>query len=205
MTDSAHWDQVYREGDASRRSWFRPHLEHALRRIEHALPDRDAPLIDVGGGESTLVDDLLERGYRHLTVLDLSARAIANSRQRLGASANRVEWRVDDITRIQLPASHYRLWHDRAVFHFLLEPGQRAAYVERLHRALANHGHLIIAVFGPDGPSRCSGLPVRRYDLDRLTTELGTGLRCLHHEFQTHHTPGGMPQQFLHAHFQTVS
>ncbi len=162
MVDKQHWETVYQTRAADAVSWYRPHLDTSLTLIERAMPDRGGALIDIGGGESTLVDDLLARGYRELTVLDISAAAIAVARQRLGDAAAHVTWLASDIMQADLPAQHFGLWHDRALFHFLTAAEQRAAYVRRLLHALKPGGHAIIATFGPQGPAKCSGLDTVR-------------------------------------------
>ncbi|ATJ82453.1 class I SAM-dependent methyltransferase [Halomonas beimenensis] len=197
-----HWDALYREKGPDRVSWYQPHLATSLQMIEAAAPDRGTAIIDVGGGESTLVDDLLARGYRDLTVLDISPRALEVTRRRLGAAAEGVTWRVADITEADLPAGRYGLWHDRAVFHFLTTTDERTAYVRQLRSSLKPGGHLVIATFGPQGPTRCSGLEVVRYDAAALRAELGPGFELIGDRLETHHTPDGRPQAFLYAHFR---
>ncbi|MDE1894833.1 MAG: class I SAM-dependent methyltransferase, partial [Xanthomonadaceae bacterium] len=164
MVSRQHWETVYRTKAVDAISWYRPHLETSLAMIERAVPDRDAGIVDIGGGEATLVDDLLARGYRQLSVLDISPAAIAVAQHRLGAAAVQVTWLADDILQAALPAQRFDLWHDRALFHFLTAAGQRARYVEQLAHALKPGGHAIIATFGPQGPGQCSGLDTVRYD-----------------------------------------
>lgn len=180
-------------------SWFQPHAEPSLDLIERAGSARDAAIIDVGGGASTLVDDLLARGYRDLTVLDLSAAALAAAQVRLGDEARRVNWVEADITEADLPAQRYHLWHDRAVFHFLTDAAQRQAYVGRVLHAVKPGGHVIVATFAEDGPDRCSGLPVMRYGADALHAEFGAPFELLEHRRETHRTPGGAEQQFVYC------
>lgn len=129
MATQAHWEQVYGTKAPTEVSWFRPHLDTSLSLIERLVVDPAASIIDVGGGESTLVDDLLSRGYRNLTVLPISPTAIEHTKRRLGPHADHVTWLAADITAVDLPEHAYDVWHDRAVFHFLTEPGQRLAYV----------------------------------------------------------------------------
>jgi 2-polyprenyl-3-methyl-5-hydroxy-6-metoxy-1,4-benzoquinol methylase len=195
-----HWETVYGTKAADRVSWFRPHLETSLALVERYATDRDARVIDVGGGESTLVDDLVARGYG-LTVLDISQTAIAATKARLGTEAGGVEWITSDITRAALPSGAYDVWHDRAVFHFLTAPEDRAAYVARVRQSLKRGGHLILATFGPDGPMKCSGLEVCRYDADSLRREFGEDFRLLESLTEVHHTPFGTMQQFLYCCF----
>ena len=164
----SHWDTVYRTKAPEAVSWYRAHLERSLDLIGRVAPDLAASIIDVGGGESTLVDDLLARGYRNITVLDLSSTAVEVARKRLGNLAQQVTWSVADITRVALPDRHYDVWHDRAVFHFLTGEGERQAYVRRVMQSVKRGGHVIVATFGPEGPEKCSGLDVVRYDADSL-------------------------------------
>ncbi len=193
-----HWETVYRSKAAGDVSWFQPHAASSLRLIE-GCTDRDAHIIDVGGGASVLVDDLADAGYRNLTVLDLAESALAASRSRLGARAQSVQWIAGDITRAELPAARYDVWHDRAVFHFLTDPADRAHYVEQVLKSVKPGGHVIIAAFGPGGPLQCSGLDVMRYAPDALHAEFGKPFRLLRHETEIHHTPSGQEQEFVYC------
>ena len=194
-----HWEQVYRTKRPTEVSWYAPHLPTSLRLIEAASPDRDAAIIDVGGGESTLADDLLDRGYRHLSVLDLSATAFEVAKGRLGERSAAVEWLCGDVTTFPFRSRHYDVWHDRAVFHFLTDPAARAAYVRQVMRAVKPGGYVIVATFGPEGPTRCSGLDVVRYGPDALHGEFGPGFRLLEHLTEMHRTPVGTTQQFTYC------
>ncbi len=199
MNNREHWDHIYGTRAPDQVSWFRPHLETPLSFIERASPDKTARIIDVGGGESTLVDDLLGLGYRNLIVLDISEKAIEVTKARLGVLATRVEWIVADVTRANLPANTYDLWHDRAVFHFLTSPTDRAAYVEKVRNSVKHGGHVIIGTFGPKGPEKCSGLNVRRYDAQSLHGEFGRCFRLIDSREELHQTPFGTTQQFLYC------
>jgi 2-polyprenyl-3-methyl-5-hydroxy-6-metoxy-1,4-benzoquinol methylase len=199
VTAKSHWEGVYRSKAADQVSWYRPHLETSLRLIEQAAPDLGSAVIDVGGGESTLVDDLVVRGYRDVTVLDISQAAIDVAKARLGRRAATVRWITGDITRVELPAARYDVWHDRAVFHFLTEQGQRQAYVHQVARAVRPGGHVIVATFGPEGPTTCSGLDVVRYDSDALHGQFGPQFELLDHLTEVHETPWGATQQFLYC------
>jgi SAM-dependent methyltransferase len=205
MDKHAHWQSVYLRRAADAVSWYRPHLETSLAWIEAAAPDRATRVIDIGGGAATLVDDLLALGYRRLTVLDLADAALDVARARLGAAADGVDWRVGDITAIELPSAGVDLWHDRAVFHFLTRAQDRAVYVDRLRDALRVGGHAIIATFAPDGPERCSGLEVARYSPADLSAAMGPGFRALREERVIHHTPTGQVQPFTYAMFERVA
>lgn len=202
MTSKQHWETVYQTRAPDAVSWYRPHLDTSLALIERAVPDRDACIIDIGAGEATLVDDLLERGYRQLTVLDISPAAIDVAKHRLGAAAARVAWLADDIMQVALPARQLDLWHDRALFHFLTGAEQRANYIERLYQALKPGGHAVIATFGPQGPDKCSGLDTLRYDAESLQRELGPRFVLIEQLTELHHTPFDTTQQFIYCHFR---
>ncbi len=199
MSARNHWEKVYRTKAPDAVSWYRPHLERSTELIGRVAPGRDAAIIDIGGGESTLVDDLLAQGYRRLTVLDLSPTAIEVARSRLGARAREVDWIVADVIEATLPAHSFDVWHDRAVFHFLTDTGERAAYVRQVARAVKPGGHVIVATFGPQGPTKCSGLDVVRYDAQALHGEFGAHFRLLESTTEQHRTPAGAEQQFLYC------
>ena len=195
----AHWEQVYTRKPADTVSWYQPHAEESMKFILATGVGRDAALIDVGGGASTLVDDLLDAGFGNVTVLDLSQAALNTAQQRLGARAGQVQWQVGDVTAVALPWHGYDVWHDRAVFHFLTDAAQRAAYVAQVQRSVRPGGHVIVATFAEDGPLQCSGLPVMRYSADGLHAEFGEDFELLQHERQAHATPMGTVQQFVYC------
>ena len=195
-----HWEGVYQRKSPDEVSWYRPHLERSMGFIESAGVPLDGGIIDVGGGASTLVDDLLARGYSNVTVLDISATAIDAAKARLGARASQVKWLVGDITTIDLPEHAYDFWHDRAVFHFLREEAQRRRYVEAVRRSLDTGGHIVVATFGPEGPERCSGVDAVRYTPDRLHSEFGRPFKKLASATEVHKTPSGSEQQFVYCH-----
>lgn len=195
-----HWDKIYSAKSAREVSWYRPHLETSLTLIERAAEARSTPIIDVGGGESTLVDDLLARGYQNITILDISETALAATQKRLGKAADLVRWIAADVTQAVLEQGAYGVWHDRAVFHFLTTAEHRAAYVAILARALKPGGHAIIAPFGLEGPAKCSGLDVARYSPESLQREFGFPL--LESFLEPHQTPSGASQQFLYCCFR---
>jgi ubiquinone/menaquinone biosynthesis C-methylase UbiE len=170
-----------------------------LRIIENAALPKDAGIIDVGGGASTLVDDLLVRGYSNITVLDISSAAIACAKTRLGTAAGRVQWIVGDITLVDLPQRRFAFWHDRAVFHFLRDAEQRRRYVATALRGLMPGGHIVVATFGPRGPERCSGLNVVRYSADGLHAEFGEPFKEVASETEIHTTPWGTEQEFVYC------
>ena len=199
MDAKTPWENDYATKAPDAVSWYRAHLDTSLALIERAAASRSASIIDVGGGESTLVDDLLHRGYEHITVLDVSPTAIEITKQRLGAAAEQVHWLVGDIVEIELEPHAYDLWHDRAVFHFLTAPDRRRAYVRQVARAVKPGGHVIVSTFGPEGPQKCSGLDVMRYDAESLHDEFGGRFRLLESSQELHQTPWGTSQQFLYC------
>jgi SAM-dependent methyltransferase len=201
VDQQSHWEKIYQQRASDQVSWYRPHLETSLEQIDRAGTGPSASIIDVGAGESTLVDDLLGRGYANLTVLDISRAAIDATRARLVAKSNRVNWLVADITRAQLPTSAFEVWHDRAVFHFLTAEADRRAYVRLVVGSVKRGGHVIIGAFGPEGPTRCSGLDVVRYDEKSLHAEFGPDFRLSFSSWHMHDTPFGTTQQFIYCHF----
>ncbi len=200
----AHWDRVYGTKQSTEVSWYQSIPDRSLRMIADTGVQRQDALIDIGGGASTLTDQLLAGGYSDLTVLDVSRGAFEHCRSRLGESAGRVEWIVADVTRFE-PRRQYRLWHDRAVLHFLLDEEERQQYRAALCAALPEAGHVVIATFGPDGPQRCSGLEVRRYDPEGLQSLLGSEFALRAAEFEDHVTPSGATQQFLYTRWQRAT
>jgi len=199
MDAQAHWEKIYSEKAPNAVSWYRPHLDTSLDLIERVARNHACSIIDVGGGESTLVDDLLARGYEDITVVDISRTAIDANRKRVADASGRVHWLVRDITQGDLPPSRYDVWHDRAVFHFLTAPDDRVAYVRQVARAVKKGGHVIVSTFGPEGPTKCSGLEVARYDAESLHREFGVHFRSLGSSKELHQTPFGTTQQFLYC------
>lgn len=199
MQSKDHWDHVYTTKPADTVSWFQNRAERSLRLIRETGVSGSAPLIDVGGGASTLVDDLLGSGYTNLTVLDLSKAALEAARKRVGRLSARVRWLEADVTTAMFPASAYEVWHDRAVFHFLTSPEQRLAYVQAVIRTVKPGGHVIVATFAENGPDQCSGLPTRRYSPAALHAEFGQPFELLRKEREDHLTPSGAIQKFIYC------
>lgn len=197
----SHWEEVYTTKAETAVSWYQPHSARSLELITSAAPDHSAAIVDIGGGASRLVDDLIARGYTDLTVLDVAEAALAKSRVRLGSDAGKVDWIVADITTWR-PPRVYDVWHDRAVFHFLTEPGQQAAYLAALQAGTAGGSTVVIATFALDGPEKCSGLPVQRYSPTTLSARLGPAFRLTGEAEETHETPWGSEQRFNYATFQ---
>lgn len=202
MTDPLHWETVYQTKDSQQVSWYQPHAAISFEWIT-ALPlGASAAVLDVGGGASLLVDELLAAGFSRLTVLDIAGAALQVAQVRLGLGAGQVSWVKGDITEVTLPALSVDVWHDRAVFHFLTQPEQRAAYRQQLHTALRPGAHVVMATFAPDGPEKCSGLPVCRYDAEALQAELGPAFVLRQTQRYTHPTPFGTQQAFQFCCFQ---
>jgi len=192
----AHWDQVHESKSPQEVSWIQEHPKLSLALIERAGIGLGAPILDVGGGVSHLVDHLLERGHSSISVLDISEAALDHTRRRLGPRAQQVNFIVGDALEVELPLG-LRLWHDRAVFHFLTTPEARARYAKRLGRCVAPGGYALMATFAEDGPERCSGLPVMRFSADALHAELGLeAFERLETRQEVHHTPAGREQRF---------
>jgi SAM-dependent methyltransferase len=199
MNTQIHWEKIYSERAPDAVSWYRPHLERSLALIEQFAPEHSASIIDVGGGESTLIDDLLAHGYQNTTVLDISQNAIDRTRTRLGFASERVSWLVADICGVELQPAIYDVWHDRAVFHFPTAAIDRVAYVRQVARAVRRGGLVIVSTFGPEGPMKCSGLDVVRYDAQSLHREFGVHFHLLGSSNELHRTPFGTVQQFLYC------
>jgi SAM-dependent methyltransferase len=198
----SHWENVYTTRAPDRVGWYRPRLDTSLAWTQSLELDADAPIIDVGGGASTLVDDLLHAGFLDLTILDIAEGALELSKARLGEQASKVGWIVADITDATLPPDHFALWHDRAVLHFLTTPEDQQRYRDQLVSALRPGGYLLIGTFAPEAPPTCSGLPVRRYDVDDLAGTLGDGFELLRQQKELHLTPGGVEQMYQYALFR---
>lgn len=198
----SHWESIYTVKAPTEVSWYQPHAEKSLELITRTGLGKKAQVIDVGGGASTLAGDLLLLRYENITVLDIAASAIERTKGRLGDEAGKVTWLEADITEAKLPLSHYDLWHDRAVFHFLTEAKDRAAYVKRIADSLKPGGHIIIASFALDGPEKCSGLDIVRYGPDELHSEFGEQFQLIDTVRETHHTPFGTEQKFIYCYLQ---
>lgn len=198
----SHWENIYSVKAPTEVSWYQPHPATSLELINRTGIAKAAQIIDVGGGASTLVDDLLSQGFGHITVLDIASAALEKSQARLGTRATSVTWVEADITQASLPPSHYDLWHDRAVFHFLTDAKDRRSYIKALERSLKPSGHLIVATFAPDGPKKCSRLDIVRYSPDELRGEFGDDFRLIESTDEAHQTPFGTEQRFIYCHFQ---
>jgi len=196
MDRKDHWENVYQTKSPLEVSWYQREPEVSLALIDRAGIGPEDAIIDVGGGASVLVDRLLARGYHRISVLDVSAKAIAHAKARLADRARAVQWFESDVTQFRAP-HRFQLWHDRAVFHFLTDPADRRAYVKAVNEGLEPGGHLIIATFAIGGPTKCSGLDICQYDAARMGAELGPGFELQEEVGETHATPAGKEQRFI--------
>ena len=195
-----HWERVYSSKAETAVSWYQPHLVRSLAYIE-AAAEKASPIVDVGGGSSTLVDDLLLRGYEDLTVLDMAESALARSKARLGTAAAKVSWMAADIVRWQ-PQRRYQVWHDRAVFHFLTRTEDQDAYIAALRAGTTRRSTAIMSTFALDGPEKCSGLAVQRYSPQALAARIGAPFVLTSGSSERHGTPWGSEQAFSYAVFR---
>lgn len=202
MLSKAHWESVYNSKSSNAVSWFQEHAETSLAFIHASNLAKSAAIIDIGGGASTLVDDLFHLGFQKLSVLDLSSAALATAKERLGKSANAITWIEADITEANLPTQAFDLWHDRAAFHFLTIDKKRHAYKRKLLQALKPKGQLIVSTFAEDGPVLCSGLPVMRYSAEQLFAEFSDDFELLDLQKESHITPFATTQNFVYCHLQ---
>jgi SAM-dependent methyltransferase len=203
-TKQDHWEHVFGSKGPTELSWFQPVPSRSMAMIRATGIPLEAPVIDIGAGVSSLVDLLLNSDYSNITVLDISAAALAESRARLRDAAARVKWIRADVLEWP-PLARYYVWHDRAMFHFLRDPGSVDTYLNSMRTALVPGGHLILATFGPEGPDRCSGLDVQRYSIERLTALLGDDFELKSYELEDHKTPTGNLQQYLYSRWQMTA
>jgi len=201
MDRRSHWEKVWTGNVETEFSWFQQHPETSLSLIERHVGSFDERILDVGGGSSRLVDGLLERGCRHVGVLDIAEPALEMARARLDDRAGLVEWVAADILHYS-PAHQWDIWHDRAVFHFLLDPSDRDRYVETVRKTLAPSAHMVVATFGPEGPIRCSGLDVMRHSPNSLSEAFSPDFELVDNQTEIHRTPAQKDQQFLYCVFQ---
>lgn len=204
MNRQSHWENIYKIKSASQVSWFKPHLSKSLELISQTKIGHHEPIIDVGGGASTLVDDLSSEGFTSITVLDISSESLEVSKKRLGKEATKVHWVTDDIIAVNLPENHYSLWHDRAVFHFLTNPADRQKYKRILVRSLKPGAFAVVSSFSLSGPVKCSGLDVVRYSSETLLSEFGSDFQLLRSETENHKTPFDTVQEFVYCLFRKI-
>jgi 2-polyprenyl-3-methyl-5-hydroxy-6-metoxy-1,4-benzoquinol methylase len=199
MNLKMHWEHIYETKAPTQVSWYQEHAQLSLQYIRNTGIQKTDLIIDVGGGTSTLVDDLITKGFQNITVLDISGAALQLARQRLGVKAGAVNWIGADITYADLPHQAYDLWHDRAVFHFLTQLADRQRYVDCVRQAVRPGGHVIVATFATDGPDQCSGLEVMRYNPESLHSEFDGDFDPVSSSRETHHTPFGTEQKFIYC------
>ncbi|MFD0930977.1 class I SAM-dependent methyltransferase [Psychroflexus salinarum] len=197
----SHWETIYKTKELKNVSWFQPTPETSLSFFEQFELPKTARIIDVGGGDSLLVDHLLDRGFKDITVLDISAEAIDRAKQRLGDKAKHVSWIVSDITKFQ-PTETYDFWHDRAVFHFLTEDNEISTYVETAQKAIKQDGVLVIGTFSEQGPTKCSGIEIKQYSETSMTETFKTNFEKVDCVTVDHTTPSGSVQNFVFCSFK---
>jgi SAM-dependent methyltransferase len=200
MDNKLHWDRIFYAKASGEFTWHQPHLTKSLEILQGIRLDSSARIIDVGCGDSTYVDDLLALGFSNLTLLDVSPVAIERAKRRLGDRAGQLTWLESDLREASLQPEYYDLWHDRAVFHFLVDPLDRHHYVSKAEQALKPGGHLVIATFSVTGPESCSGLKTMRYSPESLSAAFGERFRLYDSQAEVHHTPKGGEQNFLYCH-----
>jgi len=205
MNEAEHWEEIYSTKPVTQVGWYAPHLENSMKWIAELNLAADDPIIDVGGGASTLIDDLLQLDHRKLTYLDLSQRAIQLTKERLGKPSSAITWLCGDVTKIELPSKYYCLWHDRAVFHFLIEPEVQQIYRDSILKALKIGGYFLIGAFSLNAPPKCSGLPVQRYTSEILCKTFGKDFALRRHQNETHNTPSGVEQEYVYCLFQRTA
>jgi SAM-dependent methyltransferase len=196
----AHWEEVYTKKSSREVSWFQPSPEVSLKLIENCGGDPESHIIDVGGGASCLVDNLVEKTTSRVSVLDISGKSLSVAKERLGEKSGKVKWLVKDVTKFKSP-NKFKLWHDRAVFHFLTDKSDRARYVENLKASLDVGGCAVLATFAIGGPEKCSGLPIVQYDSKKICNELGREFRLVEELEELHETPSGSIQKFIYFRF----
>ena len=201
---SQHWESVYSSRDHRLFRWHQPVPDLSLEFIQQATADVDAPIIDVGGGASLLVDELDGLGYNDLTITDLSSSALTITQDRLGSRSDSVTWVHGDVTEQRFERT-YQVWHDRAVFHFLTEAERVARYLDRMTQTVDVGGHAVIATFALDGPDSCSGLPVHRYGPETLQQTIGSAFEAVRFVHDSHLTPDGVTQEFTYGLFERRS
>ena len=203
MDPGKHWQDVWTKKSADQVSWFETEPSTSLDLIGAVAPAKDSTIVDIGGGASLLVDRLLQQGYVDVIVVDVSEAAMDQARARLGPRAGTVTWIAADVRCLRLPRQ-VDVWHDRAVFHFLTDEADQQSYLSAVRRALRVGGHLVIATFGLDGPDRCSGLQVQRYDAGKLCGFFGSEFELVESLERLHLTPGGVSQEFTYAVFRRL-
>lgn len=199
MDTKLHWEGVYQTKSPEQLSWFQAEATLSVELITRLAPDRDTPILDVGGGASSLVDGLLAAGYRSLSVLDIAPAALVQSQRRLGNGAGMVEWRAENVLTARFAPASVGVWHDRAVFHFLTDAADRARYIAQVRKGVRPQGLVLIATFADDGPTRCSGLDVQRYSPESLHAEFGADFLVVENHRENHVTPWGAVQAFTYC------
>lgn len=201
-SDATHWERVYQTKNFDSVSWYTPHLKTSLSIINELKSDKAKSLIDIGGGESTLLDDLILQGHLNLSLIDISTSAVNFLKNRLVEHSDKIKWHTGDITEYSFLGEQFDFWHDRAVFHFLTKAESRQRYKELLSKSIKKGGYVLIATFSADGPLKCSGLTVERYSVTKLSKELGSNFKLVGSKIEEHHTPFNTTQEFVYCWFK---
>jgi predicted TPR repeat methyltransferase len=198
-TNKNHWDNVYNTKNPNEVSWTQDVPKTSLDFIHSFGVDKSAKIIDIGGGDSKLVDYLLDEGFENITVLDISKTALEKAKRRLGDKGKNIQWIVSDVTKFK-PTTNYDVWHDRATFHFLTTPEEIETYIATANQAVS--GYLTIGTFSDNGPDKCSGLPIKKYSEEKLSVELQKGFNKIRCITEDHITPFDTKQHFLFCSFK---
>ncbi len=202
MQSKEHWERVYTTKATDAVSWFQESATQSIDFINKSKVPLSASIIDIGGGASILIDNLVAKSYSNLSVLDLSGAALLASQNRLKEASKNIKWIEGNILDVDFERHSFDLWHDRAVFHFLTNAEDRKKYIDLLSKAVKPNGHIIIATFAEDGPLQCSGLPVMRYSVEELHSELGQEFTLIESKKELHHTPFNTVQSFIYCYFR---
>jgi len=197
-----HWESIYKLNDFKKVSWYQENPTRSKTLIQNLNLSKSSPIIDIGGGASYLANSLINIGYRDVTVNDISLNAINISKRHNIQNIKTIKWIAGNITNVKLPEKNYKVWHDRAVFHFLTRADEREKYKKQILNSVSQKGHVIISTFSLKGPKKCSGLPIKQYSEKSLLSELGKNFKLINHQYNNHSTPSGNYQNFLYCCFQ---
>lgn len=203
MNRTKHWEDIYESKQLNEVSWYQSKPQTSLELIQGLAKNKNANIIDVGGGDGLLVDHLLKQGFQNITVLDISSKAIDRAKTRLGKMANQVKWIVSDVVNFK-PNEKYDIWHDRAAFHFLTDSNDIKHYVKNAHSALKPDGKMIVGTFSTNGPTKCSGIEIQQFDEESMKHTFGQGFRSIDFSIHQHETPSKKIQEFIFGRFERI-
>ena len=204
VNKKVHWESIYKLKDYKKVSWYQEHPTRSKSFIQKLNLDKSSPIIDIGGGASYLANSLIKMGYKDVTVNDISSNAIKISKGHNIQNIKKIKWINGNITNVKLPKNFYKVWHDRAVFHFLTRKDEREKYIGQILKSVCHKGFVIISTFSLEGPKKCSGLSIKQYSEKSLLLELGRNFRLIDHQYNNHSTPSGSYQSFLYCCFQII-